>query len=184
MNISSALITLNFTIIHRLGKTGLAGAGLIIFTALIMLFVTPRLQSDTRQLKLQTATQQTKLNHDRNIKKIPPKSNEQLAQFNALFPLISQNAGDLRRVLDEAKKSQLDVNKGDYQISSEASNEFIKYELVFPVKAKYSTLRSFVAGVLNAVPNASLAELHMERPSANNDTLDAHIHFTLFYRGA
>ncbi|MDY7545095.1 hypothetical protein QN360_05760 [Glaciimonas sp. CA11.2] len=184
MNISSALVTANYALTRRLGMKGLIGLVLIIFTLLAVLVVTPRLQQTTRRLQLQTAVQQKALNRDRRIKKVAPKSIDQLAQFNDWFPTINQNAGDLRRVLDEASKAKLDINKGDYQISTEASTEFIKYEIVFPVKANYSTLRSFVAGVLNAVPNASLAELHMERPAASNDMLDARIHFTLFYRGA
>ena len=43
---------------------------------------------------------------------------------------------------------------------------------------------SAIAGVLNAIPNASLTELHIERAAVNNAVQDTRIHFTFVYRGA
>jgi hypothetical protein len=38
--------------------------------------------------------------------------------------------------------------------------------------------------VLAELPHASLAELRLERPAANDTVLDARLHFTLVYKGA
>ncbi|MFC5473633.1 hypothetical protein [Paraherbaspirillum soli] len=183
-NFNSMQLTLRHELSRLLGLKGAIGAGLIALAILILLLIAPRLHKDARQTRLQTVAQLKAFNRDRLVHRSAPKSGEQLTQFNAWFPTINQNAGDLRRVLDQADQAKLVINKGDYQISSDVGMSFVKYEVVLPVKANYHTIRSFVAGVLNAVPHASLVELHMERPAANSDVLEARIHFTLFYRGA
>ncbi|MDB5777422.1 MAG: putative transrane protein [Herbaspirillum sp.] len=184
MNIHSSLLTMRYELVRRLGLQGAIGLTLIALTLLILLLLAPHLRNEVLQTRSQTAMRLKAFNSDRLIHQRAPESVEQVAQFNAWFPAINRNAGDLRRVLEVADKVKLVINKGDYQISSDAGMSFVKYEVVLPVKADYGTIRNFVTGVLNAVPYASLVELHMERAAANNDVLDARIHFTLFYRGA
>lgn len=183
MNINSTLLTIRHELIRRLGLKGVLGLAFIVLTVLILLLIAPRLQKEAMQTRLQTAAQLKALNSDRQVRQKMPETGDQIAQFNAWFPAIGRNAEDLRRILEVADRVKLVINKGDYQISGDTGMAFVKYEVVLPVKANYGTIRNFVAGVLNTVPYASLVELRMERPAANNDELDARIHFTLFYRG-
>lgn len=182
--LSAMLLMLRYALARRVGWPGGVGFVLLGLTLFVALAVAPHWKKDAGEIKLQTGVALVDLNRARREHRVLPKTGEQLDRFTAWFPTIDRNAGDLRRLLEQAQLAKLDLVKGEYHISDAQGAAFVSYEVVLPVKASYETLRSFIAGVLNAVPNASLAELHIERAAVNSTIQDARIHFTFVYRGA
>lgn len=172
-------------IARRLELTGLTGLVLLGLALFIMLVLSPRWQQATAEASLRKNLALGELDRVRLEQRPAPSTKDQLQRFTAWFPTIDQNAGDLRRVVEQAEnqRAKIDLAKGEYQISSEPGAAFVKYEVVLPVKASYGTIRSFVAGVLNAVPHASLVELRLARQAASSKVLDARLHFVFIYRG-
>jgi len=182
--ISSIALMLRYALARRVGWPGAVGVIMLGFTLLAALAIAPRWEKNAHEIKAQTRVALVDLNRARLEHRVQPKTSEQLLRFTAWFPTIDHNANDLRRLLEQAQLAKLDLVKGEYHMSDAQGAAFVSYEVVLPVKASYDTLRSFIAGVLNAIPNASLAELHIERAAVNSTIQDARIHFTFVYRGA
>lgn len=173
---------------HRIRRSvGFSGALGLILLAFALLAALPQAsgwREDTRQLSRQTQRLRSEFQRDRMLLQLSPNLDEQIRSFTAWFPDMRRNAEDLRLVAEQAGKAKLELDKGEYRLSRAPGSSFLNYEVVLPVKANYAGVRAFIAGVLNAVPHASLSELRMERPSAGSDVLDARVHFTFVYRGA
>jgi hypothetical protein len=181
---SSMALVLRYALVRRIGWPGAVGILMLVLTLFVALAIAPRWEKNAGEIKLQTGVALVDLNRARLEHRVQPKTSEQLRRFSAWFPTIDRNAGDLRRLMEQAQLAKLDLVKGEYRISDAQGAAFVSYEVVLPVKASYDTLRGFIAGVLNAIPNASLAELHIERTAVNSTIQDARIHFTFVYRGA
>jgi hypothetical protein len=182
--LSSLVLTLRYALARRIGWTGMAGILLIGLALFVALVLAPLWKRSAGEIKLQTGAALLDLTRARLEHRILPKTSEQLDRFTAAFPPISRNASDLRRLVEQAQLANFDLVKGEYHISESEGTGFVGYEVVLPVTASYGTVRRFIAGVLNAIPNASLAELHIQRAAVNNTVQDARIHFTFVYRGA
>lgn len=183
-SINSTMLAMRYALVRRVGWPGMIGVLLLGLTLFCILALVPRWKKDASEIKLQNGAVLVDLNRARLEHRVQPKTSEQLSRFTAWFPTIDRNASDLRKLVEQAQLAKLDLAKGDYHISDTQGAAFVSYEVVLPVKASYDTLRSFIAGVLNAIPNASLAELHIERAAVNSTVQDARVHFTFVYRGA
>jgi hypothetical protein len=180
----SLVLTLRYAFARRVGWPGLAGIFLIGLALLIVLVVAPRWKKNAGEIKLQSEVALLNLTRARLEHPILPKTSEQLDRFTASFPTIDRNASDLRRLVEQAQLANFDLVTGEYHVSDSEGTDFVSYEVVLPVTGSYGAVRRFIAGVLNAIPNASLAELHIERAAVNNTVQDTRIHFTFVYRGA
>jgi hypothetical protein len=184
MNRLSAMsLTIRYAFARHAGWPGAMGIFLIGFTLLAVFVVAPRWSADTAKIKLQAGSAMVDLNRTRGEHHTRPKTSEQLARFNSWFPWIDKNSGDLQRLVEQAQLVNLILNKGEYHIGGEQRSAFTNYEVVLSVKSDYDTIRRFVSGVLKAIPNASLAELHIERGAVTSTIQEARIHFTFVYRG-
>ena len=180
--LSSLARTLRHEAARRLGLAGSIGLLLAGAALPACLSVAPYLHRTAMEQQRQTASLLNDIERRRLIRHERPKSGEQLKQFTAWFPKIDQNADDLRRVTQQAAAAKVEIGKGEYQVSGESDAAFMNYEVVLPIHGNYDAIRSFVTGVLNSVPHASLAELQMQRPAATSKMVDARIHFTFVYR--
>jgi hypothetical protein len=107
---------------------------------------------------------------------------EQVDEFVAGFPPILSNASDLEQVFLSASHYKLQLTKGEYKYKQVANEPLVSYTATFPLHADYGSIRDFSADVLQALPNASMEELHMVRSSADSIMLEAVIRFTFVYR--
>jgi hypothetical protein len=177
-------LTLRHETRRCIGNAGALGLALLALALFTFLSLARGWRDDASDLNFESRRLMREFERNQMALRRAPKLDEQIKNFTAWFPDMSGNAADLRLIVEQAGKAALELDKGEYQVSTAAGSSFVNYEVVLPVKANYAGIRSFIAGVLNAVPHASLAELRMERPSANSDVLDARVHFTLVYRGA
>jgi hypothetical protein len=104
-------------------------------------------------------------------------------QLVSSMPASRQANTDLRRIFAAAKRANIAIAKGEYTLAAaDETTQLRRLEVVLPVKDRYAAIKGFVAAVLNDLPNASLAELHIERGASHQEALDARIRFTLFYQ--
>lgn len=179
-----AWLSLRHRIRRSIGLSGALGILLMAFALLAALPPASGWRAETQELSRRTQRLQHEFERDRILLQLSPNLDEQIKNFTAWFPDMRRNADDLRLVAEQAGKAKLELDKGEYRLTRAAGSSFVNYEVVLPVKGDYAGVRGFIAGVLNAVPHASLSELRMERPSAGSDMLDARVHFTFVYRGA
>lgn len=167
---------------RRIGWSGLLGLVFLALSLLMMLTKVPLLKNESAAVRTQISVAQRDFNKVSSSHPAPLKTSETLEIFRVWFPIFDRNAADLRHMIEEAQLAKLDLDNADYHIADDSDKSLVSYDVVVPVKASYESLRSFIAGVLNALPNSSLVELHIERPSAKNAIQDAKLHFIFFYR--
>lgn len=166
----------------RVGITGTLGVALSLLALSAVMLPVGGWRNDRTRLETEGLTLAAAIDRGNRTLSTTPKFDDQLKSFNAWFPDMKRNAGDLRILVEQAAKAGVDLDKGEYRVAT-TSGGFLNYEVTLPVRADYAGVRRFIAGVLDTVPHASLAELRMERPAANSIALDAKVHFTMVYRG-
>lgn len=169
-------------LLERFGAFGLIGFGLLLLAFGLGVY-TPELAREAEDLRGKVDGTRGRLEEERRDVAQRPSSAQRAAKLLESFPTVDHATADLRVVFDAAQKNRIELVKGEYALAhTEDASRLRRFEVTFPVKERYVTIKSFVADVMNAVPHASLAELRIERNAANVDKLDARVHFTLFYR--
>lgn len=169
-------------LVERFGPLGLIGIGLLVL-ALVLGIYAPWVTTEAEDLRGETDRMRGRLDDVRRDLAQRPGSLQRAAALRESFPTVNQTTSDLRLIFEAAQKSRIELVKGEYALAAtEEATRLRRFEVTLPVKERYVTIKAFVAGVLNTVPHASLAELRLERSAANVDQIDARVHFTLFYR--
>jgi hypothetical protein len=166
---------------RRIGTPGLLALGLLA-PALALALWWPRLieQADALNMAL-SAQAETAARQARPVDR-GASPGERAAQFVATAAPLTQSAQDLAQVFAIAKRRNLALPKGDYGLKAEPNTALVAYSVSLPVHVDYSTLKGFAADVLDALPHASMDELHMARSDAGSTVLDAVVRFTFIYR--
>jgi hypothetical protein len=167
--------------LRRLGPLGVAAVALLAAAALVAAWI-PRLDRQGEQLREALAARLANSSTQRKPPPAPVPVGEQVREFVAAFPPLTQNAGDLDEVFQSAKRHNVPLLKGEYQFKQDPQAPLATYTATFPVHSQYGALKEFTADVLRALPNASMDELRMTRSDAGSTTLEAVVRFTFVYR--
>jgi hypothetical protein len=168
----------------RLGIVGVTGGALLAFAVGLALYAPP-LERAARELHASAERTRQLLDEARSpeARRIDPAGSA--ARSLDWIPEIGSANSDMRRVFEAAQKTRVTLSRGEYSLANAGDAGGVRrYEVILPVRERYSTIKAFVAEVLNSMPHASLAELHIERESAQVEMLDARIRFALFYRSS
>ncbi|MDF3839570.1 hypothetical protein P3W85_42530 [Cupriavidus basilensis] len=175
------LLTLRFEMRRAFGVPGLLGAMALAAAAMTWSAI-PTVDSQTRGL--QDSARQAraaKARHPDDAGRGAAEVNS-LGKLPALFSTFAESGNDIAVIFAQARESHLALGSAQYQTVTEPGATFTHYQVLFPVKDQYGTIRRFVASVLNSVPNAALQEIHVERPAVDGNVLEARIRFDLIYR--
>ncbi|MEY8877063.1 MAG: hypothetical protein AB9M60_11180 [Leptothrix sp. (in: b-proteobacteria)] len=109
------------------------------------------------------------------------------------LPPSSQRGQDLARLVEIAKRTEVELARGDYNTEKlNAGNDpganggesIAQWKVQLPVRGTYAQLRRFIAEMLNGLPNAALDGLQIDRPDTQQPWLESTLRVTLFYRGS
>lgn len=100
----------------------------------------------------------------------------------ASFPSRDQIPAVVGIVYEQARAANVALDTGHYTYSAPKAGSVGRYELEFPVKADYPSVRSFIDKTLSAVPAAGLDKLRIERKAVGDPTVSANIRFVVFVR--
>lgn len=163
----------------KLRWPGLAGLGLVLFTAGLTVVAVHPARERLRALNDEVASLSSRLGQ-RGAANGPASRRSQLSNFYAFFPLTENVPELLGRVYRAANQNQLRLEKGEYKLSREPDFRLARYEITVPVSGDYARVRSFVNEVLQTVPSATLDELSLKRESIDRPELEARVRFSLF----
>lgn len=167
--------------LRRVGTPGVLGLVLLVPTLAIALWL-PRLERHADGLRAALKAQANAVARQDPPARRPMSKGEQALEFMAGFPTLMQSAGDLDKVFALARRSNVTLLKGEYQLKAEPNAPLVSYSASFPVQNDYAALKDFTARVLRALPHASLDELRMTRAEAGGGMLDSMVRFTFVYR--
>lgn len=168
-------------ILRRLGLLGVAAVALVLAAVLIATSI-PGLYRQGEQLHtaLGVKTLTTARANPALLRRVPV--GEQVREFVDAFPLLTQSPDDLNEVFQSAKRRDLTLLKGEYQLKQDPQAPLMTYTVTLPVKSQYSAIKAFTTDVLLALPHASMDELRMTRNDASGVMLETVIRFTFVYR--
>lgn len=165
----------------HLGTAGIVGVTLLA-AATTGLIYAPHVLNEADSLHVAVDRTRARLAEIDHELAAQPGSTQQLVSFHAWLPPLEQNTGDLRQLFEIAKRSRIQLPKGDYALKQDNARRVARLDVVLPIRNTYRDIRGFVAATLDALPHASLAELRMERTAANVEPLDARLRISLYYR--
>ncbi|HEY4975131.1 MAG TPA: hypothetical protein VII41_16065 [Steroidobacteraceae bacterium] len=108
---------------------------------------------------------------------------DELDRFVAALPSRGQIPAVLGQVLEQADKSEVVLDKGQYSYSPAQSGRLARYAFEFPIKGSYPNIRQFVDNTLLAVPAAGLDKLSIERKNIGDAAVTADVRFVVYVRG-
>jgi hypothetical protein len=165
---------------RRLGWSGLAGLAALAL-ALSAAWAARQSADEARQLRTRAGQAQAA-----GTRPVVPADTPELraARMAQALPPYSSHTADLRRIFAAAQAQHIVLAHGEYASAAvEGAPGLRKLDVVLPLAERYPQVRGFVDTVLNALPNAALAELHAERPASALDVLETRLHLVLYYRG-
>lgn len=177
-NMGRAVWTVKRSLIN-LRWPGLAGLGLLLFTAGLTAVGIHSLRQQLNALNDEAAAMSSRLGK-RGTASAPVSGRSQLSNFYAFFPLIENVPELLGRINRAATHHRLVLEKGEYKLSREPDFRLARYQVTLPVRGDYTKVRGFVNDVLEALPSAALEELALKRESIELPELESRVRFTLF----
>ena len=132
---------------RTLGTPGLAGLALLVPGALLVAWL-PQLHRESHQAESVLATQTLAALHSGPVRVRPLSTLEQMRQYIAEFPPLSQSASDLESVFKAAQQHNIVLLKGEYQVKADPNGAFVRYTATFPVRDDFGALKDFSADVL------------------------------------
>ncbi len=167
--------------VRRLGQSGLLALALLIPSLAITGWL-PQLSRHADELRAALAAKTEALARPGEPVRRPMTHGEQVNEFMARFPPLAQSSSDLEQVFALAKRRDVALLKGEYQLKTEPNLSMVSYSATFPVRNGYGALKAFAADVLEALPHVSMDELRMSRTDAVSNALDSVVRFTFVYR--
>jgi hypothetical protein len=177
-----ALLGLWHRTLRRAGPYATAGGGLFLAAVLLASWI-PHLQRQGQALRTAVVAKSATApapGAASVVRRVPV--GEQVGEFVAVFPPLSQNPSDLDEVFQSAKRRNVALLQGEYQLKQQANAPLVIYTATFPVRTDYASIKQFAADVLRARPNASMDELRMNRSSSGSAALESVIRFSFVYR--
>lgn len=159
----------------RLGPAGLAGivaSGLAVILALVAVL---DIQHNSADLAARIAAAR---HHPPAV--VRPET--ELENLVTTLPGRDQMPEVVGRVLKQATLAGVSLSNGHYTYSPPAGTQVARYELEFPIKAQYPSIRDFINRTLTEVPAAALDKLSIQRKVVGDSTVTANVQFVVFVR--
>ena len=166
---------------ERMTWPWLAAGGLLAFgTGFYFSIVYPaqsELESMRRNLSdLQEEVRLAESHKDKLSQLVTPT---QLAAFYQFFPSERSIPDWIEKISAIAAGNGLKLRQAEYQVIRDKTGRLLFYQITLPVKGSYPDLRSFIEGVLAAVPFASLDNVKFERQKIGDEDLVGTLQITL-----
>jgi Tfp pilus assembly protein PilO len=166
---------------HRLGVVGMIGLGILAFCAMLQFATIQPMQRQQADLQV-LATLKPPVAAEAKPEDALTHLRKQLASFYKFFPERGDMAGQVENLFDTAKKYNLVLENGSYEVTRGDAHKLARCEVQLPVKGSYVQTREFIANVLQSMPNVALSAVSIQRQKIGDSTIDAQIKLTLYYQ--
>jgi len=163
----------------RVGRASGLGLVLIAGSAALWLSTVQPLAREATKLETQVASLEAAARADAGGMG-PHRS--QLDMLLERLPTQVELPGIVATVVSEAAAAGLELDRGEYELTSTRSGQLARYDLSLPVRGTYPQVRRFIDGSLAAVPSLGLAGLRLERASVGDGLIDADLRFAVVVR--
>ena len=167
--------------IERLGLVGLVGLILLLAAVAYGMIGVRGAQGQLESTRSRADTAEARLQRIRSgAEKAPESPGQQLASFYGRLPSQGEATKSIDKIYDAAAKENISLDRGEYALVAEPSGRLARYQITLPVRGSYPTIRRFITGVQESVPNLSLDEISFQREAIGETELQVRIRMTLY----
>lgn len=162
--------------VQRLGRSGIVGLALLIFSVGFVLSTNAPLRTEQQSLRAAV---------ERVGGRISGPVATPTAQLNSFVRSLPRQE-DLPRVtaqlFDQAKSAGIELERGTYELLPAHSGQLARYRISYPVKGTYPAVRQFIDGALLVAPAVALESMRVERPNVADPRIEADLRFVVVLR--
>ncbi len=169
----------------RLGSMGKIGVGLFVVAGIFFLgAVLPAMKElkvlEARAEALQLQARQRLLSGDTPMVERKLTNDQALQAFYAFFPRFDSSPYWIRELVRVAQKQGVEINSSDFKLTFERDWRLSRYEIIVPLRGRYSQIRGFIAEALEAVPNMAITGFTIKRDNIQSAQLEMRLEISLY----
>jgi len=165
--------------VQILGRTGVAGAALIVFALAFFFGANSPLQSQLAEMQSTLDAAQTS---NASLPATAPAPQSELKAFMTRLPTRAELPTLTGQIVAQAASAGISLERGTYDFTITSSGQLVRARMSFPVHGRYPDIRHFIDGTLAAVPGAAVDALRFERKSVGDTEIDADVRFAIYLR--
>lgn len=170
--------------VGRLGVIGKIGLGLLVVSSIYFFSVVVPQESDLRKLKERAETLQTQALSKQTSgdaeSGVKMSGDQALQAFYDFFPRVDSSPFWIRELVRIAQKHGVELSSSEYRLVNDNDARLARYEMVLPVKGKYSQVRAFMAAALEAVPAMAISAIAIKRENVTSEKLEVRLEVNLY----
>ena len=170
--------------VSRLGVIGKIGLGLLVVSSIYFFSVVVPQESDLRKLKERAETLQTQALSKQTSgdaeSGVKMSGDQALQAFYDFFPRVDSSPFWIRELVRIAQKHGVELSSSEYRLVNDNDARLARYEMVLPVKGKYSQVRAFMAAALEAVPAMAISAIAIKRENVTSEKLEVRLEVNLY----
>lgn len=167
-------------LVSRIGRSGIAGIGIFVFC--VMFYYSGALPASREVETLRIEALQLEASSRNALRQPGAGETDPQARLTALLrdlpgeDSISEITG---KMFQAARKNQMILKTGNYQVIPEKSGRLGRYQMTFQTDAPYYLIRFFVRDILQEVPALSLDDISFQRQQVSAPKAETTLKFTL-----
>ena len=170
--------------VARLGNMGKIGVGLLVVAAIFFLGAVLPEKNTLKELRGRAETLKIQLQPGKSgdmpvVEKI--LTNDQALQaFYEFFPRFDSSPFWIRELVRIAQKQGVEINSSDFRLTFERDWRLSRYEIILPVRGRYSQMRAFMADALETVPAMAITGFAIKRDNVQSTELEVRFEISLY----
>jgi hypothetical protein len=105
---------------------------------------------------------------------------DRLGKFYRFFAEGDSISDHLARLYAIAESNQLLLRRAEYRMNVQGDQMLSRYQIVFPIRGSYPSIRRFAAHALAEMPMLALSQVQFQRQAIGDAEGEAQITFTLY----
>lgn len=171
--------------VARLGSMGKIGIGLFVVAGIFFLGAVLPAMNELKALEeraetLQAEAKQRLLSGETPAVEKKLTNDQALQAFYEFFPSFDSSPYWVRELVRVAQRQNVEINSSDFKLTFERDWRLSRYEIIMPVRGRYSQIRGFMAEALEAVPNMAITGFTIKRDNVQSTQLDMRLEISLY----
>lgn len=181
MNDLNTQLRLAVYYLSRLGLPGLLGLAMLLAAAMAYPTYVRPAQDEQAALELQVkkAAAEAERLAALDPSEVEYSPAEQLYMFYKGFPSESSTPEWLEKIYALAKKTELQLDSGEYTLQRAQVGRVNQYRITFPIKGAYPNIRRFITDTLATAPAIALDSIRFKREKVEDGSVEARVVFIL-----
>ncbi len=169
----------------RLGTAGKIGVGLCVVAGIFFLGAVLPAKKERKMLEeraetLQLQAKERLLSGEVSAVEKQLTNDQALQAFYEFFPRFDSSPYWIRELVRAAQKQGVEINSSDFKLTLERDWRLSRYEIIMPVRGRYSQIRGFMADALEAVPNMAITGFVIKRDNIQSTQLEMRLEISLY----